>query len=381
MTRRGACQPGAVPLADWRAIYRGADCRARRRPAAPRSRRGRGRSPRIVAKGEPVYGINTGFGKLASVRIDDGRSRDAAAQHRAVARGRRRRAAAGAGRAADDGAEAREPRPGRVGRALADARSCSRRCSRAASSPVVPGQGSVGASGDLAPLAHMAAAMIGVGEFDRRRRAHAGRRGAGARRAGAARARRQGRAGAAQRHAGLDRAARWPACSRPSACSRRRSSPARSRPTPRGLRRAVRSAHPRAARPSRPDRGRRGAARADGGQRHPRLASRRRRPRAGPLLPALPAAGDGRRASTCCARPRATLATEANGVSDNPLVFAETGEVALRRQLPRRAGRLRRRHDRAGALRDRLARRAAHRHAGRSGAVAACRPSSRRGRG
>jgi histidine ammonia-lyase len=25
---------------------------------------------RILAKGEPVYGINTGFGKLASVRID-----------------------------------------------------------------------------------------------------------------------------------------------------------------------------------------------------------------------------------------------------------------------------------------------------------------------
>jgi histidine ammonia-lyase len=31
--------------------------------------------------------------------------------------------------------------------------------------PVVPSQGSVGASGDLAPLAHMAAAMIGVGEI------------------------------------------------------------------------------------------------------------------------------------------------------------------------------------------------------------------------
>src|SRR3546814_12126028 len=32
--------------------------------------------------------------------------------------------------------------------------------------PVVPSQGSVGASGDLAPLAHMAAAMIGVGEIE-----------------------------------------------------------------------------------------------------------------------------------------------------------------------------------------------------------------------
>jgi len=31
--------------------------------------------------------------------------------------------------------------------------------------PVVPAQGSVGASGDLAPLAHMAATLIGVGSF------------------------------------------------------------------------------------------------------------------------------------------------------------------------------------------------------------------------
>src|SRR5205814_5985222 len=32
--------------------------------------------------------------------------------------------------------------------------------------PVVPSQGSVGASGDLAPLAHLAAAMIGIGEAE-----------------------------------------------------------------------------------------------------------------------------------------------------------------------------------------------------------------------
>ena len=31
--------------------------------------------------------------------------------------------------------------------------------------PVIPGQGSVGASGDLAPLAHMTAALMGVGAF------------------------------------------------------------------------------------------------------------------------------------------------------------------------------------------------------------------------
>ena len=214
-----------VPLAAWRAH------RARRgvqRSIRPRCRRSR-RAPRavdaIVAEGEPVYGINTGFGKLASVRIADRRSRTAAAQHRALACGRRRRADAGRDRAADDGAEAREPRRAArpaCGRATLAA-SC-RRCSTRGVIPVVPSQGSVGASGDLAPLAHMTAAMLGVGEAFYRRRAHAGRLprsrapdstplvlGA------------EGRARAAQRHAVLDRAGARRRCSRSSACSRPRS--------------------------------------------------------------------------------------------------------------------------------------------------------------
>ena len=61
--------PGAVPLAGWRAIYNGAaisldpGCRPAVQAAADLV-------AAIVAKGEPVYGINTGFGKLATVRID-----------------------------------------------------------------------------------------------------------------------------------------------------------------------------------------------------------------------------------------------------------------------------------------------------------------------
>src|SRR5690606_3098442 len=62
--------PGAVSLADWRAIYRGAT--AMLDPAcAPRIAESAAAVGRILAHGDPVYGINTGFGKLASVRIGD----------------------------------------------------------------------------------------------------------------------------------------------------------------------------------------------------------------------------------------------------------------------------------------------------------------------
>ena len=61
-------RPGEASLEDWRAIWRG-------EPMAvdPSSRAAVAASAaaveRILARGEPVYGINTGFGKLAGVRI------------------------------------------------------------------------------------------------------------------------------------------------------------------------------------------------------------------------------------------------------------------------------------------------------------------------
>jgi histidine ammonia-lyase len=60
--------PGAVPFADWRTIYQGATptLDPASRPAIAKSVAA---IDRILAKGEPVYGINTGFGKLAAVRI------------------------------------------------------------------------------------------------------------------------------------------------------------------------------------------------------------------------------------------------------------------------------------------------------------------------
>ncbi|WP_262299612.1 histidine ammonia-lyase [Microvirga sesbaniae] len=156
-------QPGSVALADWRLVYFGAavaldqDCRAAIEAGARTIEA-------IVAKGEPVYGINTGFGKLASVRIG---AADLATLQRNIVLSH----AAGTG----------EPLPPAVVRlvmalklaSLAQGASGVRwstiehlaACLRADLVPVVPGQGSVGASGDLAPLAHMTAALMGVGEF------------------------------------------------------------------------------------------------------------------------------------------------------------------------------------------------------------------------
>jgi histidine ammonia-lyase len=156
--------PGAVGLSDWRAIWQG-DA-ARLDPAsAPVIAGSAAAVERILARGEPVYGINTGFGKLASVRIADA---DLATLQRNIVLSH----AAGTG----------DPAPLAVVRlmmalklaSLAQGASGVRPQTVAlledmlalGATPVVPAQGSVGASGDLAPLAHMTAAMIGVGQID-----------------------------------------------------------------------------------------------------------------------------------------------------------------------------------------------------------------------
>jgi histidine ammonia-lyase len=155
-------EPGHTPLADWCAIYRGGSVRLD--PACLDGVAAAAAAvERIVARGEPVYGINTGFGKLASVRID-------AADLQTLQRNIVLSHAAGVG----------EPMPWAVTRLMMALKLAS--LAQGASGlrpqtlellqamlsrdvvPVVPAQGSVCASGDLAPLAHMTAAMIGVGE-------------------------------------------------------------------------------------------------------------------------------------------------------------------------------------------------------------------------
>ena len=323
----------------------------------------------ILAKGEPVYGINTGFGRLANIRIEPA---DLATLQRNIVLSH----AAGVG----------EPMPaplvrlmlalklaslgqGASGARLDTVQFLAAMLSRGLL-PVVPTQGSVGASGDLAPLAHMAAAMIGVGEVMQAGERLARRRGAGAGRHAADRAWRQGRPRAAERHAVLHRLCAGRTVRGGDAAA---GGPDHRRAVHRCRARigcAVRSAHPRAARPSRTDRRGPCAARADCRQRDPCVASHRRRPRAGSLLPALPAAGHGRRAgySSPCGGDVADRSERRIGQSAD--LRRSTGS-AVGRQFPRRAGCLRGRHHRACAVRDRRHRRTPHRHADRSVAVAA----------
>ena len=90
--------PGAIRLDELRRVYEGAvpslDPAGRDKVAAAANV-----IAGIVAKGDPVYGINTGFGKLASVTYSRRRHRDAAAQSDPVALLRRRRAAGAGNRA------------------------------------------------------------------------------------------------------------------------------------------------------------------------------------------------------------------------------------------------------------------------------------------
>jgi histidine ammonia-lyase len=155
-------RPGAASLADWRDIYRGAG--AALDPSCwPGVEASAAAVARIVRKGEPVYGVNTGFGKLASVRIAES---DLSTLQRNIVLSH----AAGVG----------EPTPepivrlmmalklASLGQGASGARPETLHLLQAMLArgviPMVPAQGSVGASGDLAPLAHTAAAMIGVGE-------------------------------------------------------------------------------------------------------------------------------------------------------------------------------------------------------------------------
>ena len=119
---------GEASLADWRKIWRGAAL-----TVDPAHHAGVAASAasveRILARGEPVYGINIGFGKLAAMRIEPA---DLAQLQRNIVLSH----AAGVGEPASVAttrlmmaAKARQPGPRRFGRAAADASAISRLCS------------------------------------------------------------------------------------------------------------------------------------------------------------------------------------------------------------------------------------------------------------
>ena len=163
MTAPVLIRPGAMTLTDWRSVYFGAPV-ALDENCRPDVEAGAATIADILARHEPVYGINTGFGKLASVRIAD---EDLARLQRNLVLSH----ASGVG----------EPLPvpvvrlmmalklANLGQGASGVRwstfSHLLGCLERGLVPVVPAQGSVGASGDLAPLAHMSAALIGEGEF------------------------------------------------------------------------------------------------------------------------------------------------------------------------------------------------------------------------
>jgi len=117
---------------------------------------------KLVAEGQTAYGINTGFGKLASVRINSEQVRQL--QINLV-----RSHACGVGSPLSE-AETRSMillRANALAKGLSGVRPVvvETLCAmlNAGVHPVIPSQGSVGASGDLAPLAHLAQVVIGEG--------------------------------------------------------------------------------------------------------------------------------------------------------------------------------------------------------------------------
>jgi histidine ammonia-lyase len=120
---------------------------------------------RIVAGGDTVYGVNTGFGLLANTRIPNDKL--AELQSNLILSH-----SAGLG----------DPLPRHVtrlmvvlkllgiGRGHSGVRplviEALQRLLDADAMPLIPSQGSVGASGDLAPLAHLIAALMGYGRVD-----------------------------------------------------------------------------------------------------------------------------------------------------------------------------------------------------------------------
>ncbi|HVM37294.1 MAG TPA: histidine ammonia-lyase [Sphingomicrobium sp.] len=156
--------PNAIDLATLRQLWAGAPARLDD-AALQRVADAAAAVDRIVAGGETVYGVNTGFGLLAQTRIPDDRL--AELQTNLILSH-----SAGLG----------EPLPRHVTRLMIVLKLLGLGRGHSGvrlevidalqalldqdAMPLIPAQGSVGASGDLAPLAHLIAALMGHGRID-----------------------------------------------------------------------------------------------------------------------------------------------------------------------------------------------------------------------
>ena len=167
---------GALTLSGLRAALSASANVPLTRADQRRVRRSRAVIERLIARGETAYGVNTGFGSLASERISTADL--TRLQHNLVLSH-----AAGTGAPLGDeivrlvlvlkiaslaqGYSGIRPQTLQALRALL----------RAEVYPVIPSQGSVGASGDLAPLAHLCAVLLGEGQVRYRGRVLPAERG------------------------------------------------------------------------------------------------------------------------------------------------------------------------------------------------------------
>ena len=159
--------PGSIALPALEALYRESPPVVLDRACREDMARAEAVVERAAAGDEAVYGVNTGFGKLASTRISPAETarlqRNLILSHNAgvgpdlperIVRLMMTLKLLGLGRGASG-----------VQWAIVETLE---RMLAAGVTPAVPAQGSVGASGDLAPLAHLTAVMIGEGRADYR---------------------------------------------------------------------------------------------------------------------------------------------------------------------------------------------------------------------
>ncbi len=165
-----ALNPGAVSLSTLEEIYRSSEAAILDKSSHSAVKASADILQKAATGTDPVYGVNTGFGKLANRRIDP-------ADIETLQRNLILSHCAGVGEPFDIPTTRliMALKLISLGRGASGVRmeiiSQIEAMLQRGVTPVIPCQGSVGASGDLAPLAHMAAAMIGEGDawFDETR--------------------------------------------------------------------------------------------------------------------------------------------------------------------------------------------------------------------